>query len=164
MLNAYFTLWQDVVYKHGGIIDRFEGDAISVVFLEEVHDDYIHRAIRTAAEFRAKLPDFNMSRKEQNKFSIENGIGIAQSIVSFAVVGTEEKQEFFIYGDAPESAENLEAISKVGIYTNVMVDKSVYDATHELFEFEILQLTEVQAKPIYELKQLKFYESELNDA
>tara|TARA_B100000674_G_C37957974_1_gene970600 strand:+ start:38 stop:2347 length:2310 start_codon:yes stop_codon:yes gene_type:complete len=164
MLNAYFTLWQDVVYKHGGIIDRFEGDAISVVFLQEVHDDYIHRAIRTAAEFRAKLPDFNMSRKEQNKFSIENGIGIAQSMVSFAVVGTEEKQEFFIYGDAPESAEHLEAISKVGIYTNVVVDKSVYDATHELFKFETLQLAEVEAETIYELKQLKSYESELNDA
>ena len=140
MLNDYFTLWQDIVHKHGGIIDRFEGDAISVVFLEEVHSDYMHRAIRTAEEFRGRLPGFNLNRTKQNKFSVENGSGIAESIVSFAVVGTEEKQEFFIYGEAPESAEHLEAVSKIGIYTNVMVDQKIFDTTNDNFEFETLAL------------------------
>ena len=92
MLNEYFTLWQDIVHRHGGIIDRFEGDAISVVFLEEVHQDYMHRAVKTAQEFKARLPNFNLERNKQNKFSVENGIGIAESMVSFAVVGTEENR------------------------------------------------------------------------
>ncbi len=164
MLNDYFTLWQDVVYKHGGIIDRFEGDAISVVFLEEVHSDYSTRAMKTAEEFRARLPNFNSDRKQDNKFVVENGIGIAESVVSFAVVGTEEKQEFFIYGDAPESAEKLEAISKIGIYTNVMVDKRVYDLNKKNFIFEKLALDGVESKPIYELKHLGFLEGEVTDA
>ena len=164
MLNAYFALWQNVVYKHGGIIDRFEGDAISVVFLEEVHENYIHQALKTAAELCEKLPNFNAEREKHNKFGIKNGIGIAQSMVSFAIVGTEEKQEFFIYGNAPESAENLEAISKVGIYTNVMVDKSVYDATHNQFEFEAVDLDEIETQPIYELKHLKPVKGEMINA
>ena len=164
MLNEYFTLWQDIVHRHGGIIDRFEGDAISVVFLEEVHQDYMHRAVKTAQEFKARLPNFNLERNKQSKFSVENGIGIAESMVSFAVVGTEEKQEFFIYGDAPESAEYLEAVSKVGIYTNIMIDHRIYETTKDSFKFETLVLDGVETKPIYELKTLKYFEGEIENA
>ena len=85
-------------------------------------------------------------------------------MVSFAVVGTEEKQEFFIYGDAPESAEYLEAVSKVGIYTNIMIDHRIYETTKDSFKFETLALDGVETKPIYELKTLKYFEGEIENA
>ena len=124
----------------------------------------LHRAVKTAQEFKARLPNFNLERNKQNKFSVENGIGIAESMVSFAVVGTEEKQEFFIYGDAPESAEYLEAVSKVGIYTNIMIDHRMYETTKDSFKFETLALDGVETKPIYELKTLKYFEGEIENA
>lgn len=151
MLNDYFTLWQGIVEKHDGIIDRFIGDAISIVFLEEAHSDYIQRAISTSIELMKAMPEFNQNRESQNKFTVKNGIGIAQSKVTFAIVGTEEKQEFFIYGDAPDLAENLEAESKKGVHSNIIVDSNVYEAESNYCKFTSFDACDPQFGQCYEI-------------
>lgn len=151
MLNEYFTLWQNIVEKHDGIIDRFIGDAISVVFLEELHEDYIQRAIRTSIEVMHSMPRFNQNRQKDGKFTIKNGIGIAQSKVTFAVVGTEEKQEFFIYGDAPDLAEKLEAESKKGSHSHIIVDSNVYNAEKTFCKYESFEACAAEYGQCYEI-------------
>jgi len=158
MLNDYFSVWQPIVEKYGGIIDRFNGDAISVVFLEEMHPDYISRAVSVANEVMRQLPEFNARREKEGKFTVQNGIGIASSHVTFAIIGTQEKQEFFIHGKAPEVAETLEAESKLGVHSKIIVDNEVYLATRSSFEYDMFDSLFYPEEQFYELMFLDSYQ------
>ena len=57
------------------------------------------------------------------------------SELTLAIIGTEEKQEFFLYGDAPDVAEKLEADSKNGCASKIIVDEAVYGLSKENYEF-----------------------------
>lgn len=151
MLNEYFSMWQPVVERYGGIIDRFIGDAISVVFLETLHTDYLQRAVTVSSEVMRKLPEFNARRAKEGKFTIKNGIGIASSHVTFAIIGTQEKQEFFIHGKAPEVAETLEAESKLGVHSKIIVDNEVYLSTRSSFEYDMFDSPSYPEDQFYEL-------------
>lgn len=158
MLNDYFSMWQPVVERYGGIIDRFIGDAVSVVFLETLHADYLQRAVTVSNEVMRKLPEFNAKREKEGKFTVQNGIGIASSHVTFAIIGTQEKQEFFIHGKAPEVAETLEAESKLGVHSKIIVDNEVYLATRSSFEYDMFDSPSYPEEQFYELMFLDSYQ------
>lgn len=151
MLNGYFSVWQPIVEKYGGIIDRFIGDAISVVFLEEMHPDYISRAVSVANEVMIEVQTFNRERFARGEFTIKNGIGIAVSDVDLTILGNEEKRDFFLHGRAVEVSEELEAESKRGVFSKIIVDEQTWMATSSSFQFEDFDSEVYPSEAFYEL-------------
>ena len=55
IINAYFRRWHEQIDAHGGVVEKFIGDAVMAVFgLHQSHEDDPHRAIRSAL---ATFPD-----------------------------------------------------------------------------------------------------------
>jgi adenylate cyclase len=105
LLNRFFAVVVDVVTEHGGIVDKFEGDAALAVFGAPVEvDDSAGRALATgrdlAARLREEVPD------------LDAGIGIAAGPVVAGNVGEERRYEYTVIGDPVNEAARLSEQSK----------------------------------------------------
>ena len=98
-LARYFERMQTIVERHGGLVEKFIGDAVMAVFgLPAVHEDDAVRALRAAVEMQAALPELG----------IEGRIGVCSGEV---VTGTEER---LATGDTVNVAARLQQAAQPG--------------------------------------------------
>jgi class 3 adenylate cyclase/tetratricopeptide (TPR) repeat protein len=99
LLAGYFERMKSIVERHGGVVEKFIGDAVMAVFgLPAVHEDDALRALRAAAEMQEAFPELG----------IEGRIGVNTGEV---VTGTEER---LATGDAVNVAARLEQAALPG--------------------------------------------------
>ncbi|MCO4781714.1 MAG: adenylate/guanylate cyclase domain-containing protein [Candidatus Cloacimonetes bacterium] len=153
MLNGYFTLYQPLADKYDGIIERFIGDAVSMVFLEDMNENYIENSVAMAKEVMLAIDKFNEDRVNAGEWAIKNGIGMSHGYVHFSLVGNEEKTEFFILGDSPEIAEELEAESKRGKNSLIITDDFIENHCKENTSFVPFESLVYPEKRFFEIVQ-----------
>jgi len=136
MLNEYFALWELAVEQFGGVIERFIGDAIVVVFFKQHSLHYVQNAVECALHVRKDLKRLNHERESAGLFTVQNGYGLAKSTVEFRVIGNQWKKHFITTGESVELSEELEAISKHGKSSKVFVDEKIKNEMYGIYEFE----------------------------
>src|SRR5205085_2692382 len=89
MLNEYFEIMVDVVFDHGGILDKFIGDAIMALFGAPVNkpDDPMH-GVQAAVAMQRKLAELNAARVAADKPPIKAGIGVHTGTVVVGNMGS----------------------------------------------------------------------------
>ena len=101
MLNEYFAELVTIVLRHGGTVDKFIGDAILAVFGSPAPDPEQHaNAVLAAKEMQAAMRRMNESRAARKQPAVELGIGIHCGKVLHGFIGSEERVEFTVIGDA----------------------------------------------------------------
>lgn len=136
-LNEYYNVMIDVIHRHGGIIDKFLGDGIMVLFGVPVSSkDHADRAISAAFEMREKLAIFNERRKSEGLFTIDIGIGIHSGEVVAGNVGNADKLEYTVIGDTVNVASRIEALTKK-FETGLLIGESVYNNLSTQSEFKL---------------------------
>ena len=71
VMTRYFDEIRAVVERHGGVIEKYIGDAVMAVFgVPVVHEDDALRAVRAAADIRARLAQL------ENELRAERGLAI----------------------------------------------------------------------------------------
>jgi adenylate cyclase len=105
LLNRFFSIVVDVVGRHGGWVNKFEGDAALVVFGAPVTDDACATSALAAAReldarLRRELPDFGA------------GIGVSAGPALAGNVGTEDRLEYTVIGDPVNEAARLCELAK----------------------------------------------------
>ena len=109
VLARYFELASQVVERHGGVVEKFIGDAVMAVFgVPQVHEDDALRAVRAAAELREALEKLNAELERDYATSLSVRIGVNTGEV---VTGTEER---LATGDAVNVAARLEQAAQPG--------------------------------------------------
>jgi class 3 adenylate cyclase/tetratricopeptide (TPR) repeat protein len=109
VLARYFELASQVVERHGGVVEKFIGDAVMAVFgVPQVHEDDALRAVRAAAELREALEVLNAELERDYATSLSVRIGVNTGEV---VTGTEER---LATGDAVNVAARLEQAAQPG--------------------------------------------------
>lgn len=105
MLEDYFGRLVPIVFKHHGTIDKFVGDAIMAVFGSPDSDEHQHiHAIQAALDMQQAMQEVNSSRQAEGKHTGEIGIGIHFGEVVHGLIGTSERMEFTVIGDAVNRA------------------------------------------------------------
>lgn len=135
MLNEYFELWQSVIQKYDGVIERFIGDAVVAVFFEKSSSHYCQNAIQSAIQMSMRLEEFNSERLKANKFTISNGVGLAHGLVRFAVIGNEVKRHLSTLSETSERAEKLEALTRSSSRSNILADGYLHSHCQHNFDF-----------------------------
>jgi adenylate cyclase len=108
MLNAYFAALVDAIFRCEGTVDKFIGDAILAVFGSPDPDPEHHRqALHAALAMQEAVQKLNAARKERNQPTCEIGIGVHSGDVIHGFVGTQERLEFTVVGDAVNRASRF---------------------------------------------------------
>ena len=108
MLNDYYAELVGVVMDYQGTIDKFIGDAILAVFGSPEADPYQHvNALRAAAVMQESMKVVNARRRDAGKRFCELGIGVHSGEVLHGFIGSEERLEFTVIGDAVNRTARL---------------------------------------------------------
>lgn len=144
LLNDYFSRMVHIIFAHGGTLDKFIGDAIMAVFGAPVqHEDDTVRAVQAALDMRRELKEFNAARRERGKFEIQTGIGLGLGEAISGNIGSDQRMDYTVIGDAVNLSSRLEALTK-DYEQNILIGESVYEDVKHVFP--CVQLAEVRVK------------------
>lgn len=162
MLNDYFTSMVEVVFQHGGMLDKYIGDAIMAVFgtaISNAADP--DNALTVSTEMVRELHRFNRRRAEGGLDPIEIGIGIATGEVLAGSLGSRRRLEYTVIGDNVNLAARLEGANK-HYGTTVLVAASTVEALTSRALLRRLDLIQVKGKlqPTLAYESLAHYETD----
>lgn len=113
LLNNYLTAMTDIIYSHGGTVDKYEGDAIIAFWNAPLaQKDHAQLAVHTALECQAKLTELNPGYKEQIGAELYQRIGLNSGPVVVGNMGSRQRFNYTFLGDAGNLAARLEGINK----------------------------------------------------
>ena len=127
-LNAYFEVMVAVVHAHGGVVDKYVGDAIMAVFGAPTgRPDDARRAVQAAIGMEHALRLHNARRHMDGLPSLKIGVGVHYGDVVAGNIGTIRHAQFTVIGDVVNLASRLEGATRDhGV--SVLVSKEARDA------------------------------------
>jgi adenylate cyclase len=114
LLNQYFTEMVTAITNHGGVIDKFIGDAIMAIFgaPRGIGNHGLH-AIHAGVEMLKRLEAHNELQRIKKEPEFKIGIGINSGPLIMGNIGSEKRREFTVIGDTVNIASRLESATKV---------------------------------------------------
>ncbi len=113
LLNDYLTAMTDIVYEHGGTVDKYEGDAIIAFWNAPLaQKDHAVLAVHTALECQAKLKTLNPEFQQRIGAELHQRIGLNTGPVVVGNMGSRQRFNYTFLGDAGNLAARLEGINK----------------------------------------------------
>lgn len=101
LLNDYFSGLVDAIFRYDGTIDKFLGDGILAVFGSPERDRSQHlKALRAAIAMQEAMKKSNEARSARGLLTCEIGIGVHCGEVFHGFIGTADRMEFTVIGDA----------------------------------------------------------------
>jgi adenylate cyclase len=115
ILNEYFELMVDLIFKHDGTLDKFVGDEIVALFGAPVPlQDAELKAVECALDMMMVLAEFNRVRAEQGQEELRIGIGINTGTVVTGAIGSSRALQYTAIGDAVNTASRLCSVAQAG--------------------------------------------------
>jgi adenylate cyclase len=133
-LKEYMERMIDCVMASRGVIDKFIGDAVmahwgAVSSGDETRDgpseNDAFAAVRSSLMMRVCLRCFNMEREREGKPAVRIGCGINSGRVVAGQIGTEERLEYTVIGDAVNLAERSESCNKK-LHTDILITEHTW--------------------------------------
>ena len=108
LLNEYYEVLVEVVFRHEGTVDKFIGDEMMVIWgAPVVHDDDPHRAVMAALEMKSALAEFNRKSLITGQPEIKFGIGISTGNLVAGYIGSSHTMSYSVIGDTVNTAARL---------------------------------------------------------
>jgi adenylate cyclase len=115
MLNEYFEVMVDILFRAQGTLDKYVGDEIMALFGAPVEmANAPEKAVECAVEMQRALGDFNRMRASEGLEPIRIGIGINTGKVVTGAIGSSRTLQYTAIGDAVNTASRLCSIAKPG--------------------------------------------------
>jgi adenylate cyclase len=115
MLNEYFELMVDVLFKYEGTLDKFVGDEIVALFGAPVPMPKAElKAVECALDMMTALKEFNRLRVAEGQEEINIGIGINTGQVVTGAIGSSRALQYTAIGDPVNTASRLCSVAKAG--------------------------------------------------
>ena len=148
LLNPYLAVMTDVIHRHGGTVDKYEGDAIVAFFGEPLqYPDHARRAVQAALEMRTVL--YNLNRKwiteGRSKDGFEMGIGLNTGQVFVGLLGSDQRINYTIIGDNANLAARLQDQTKEFGWP-ILISESTYQQVKDEFDAEFADSRLVKGK------------------
>jgi class 3 adenylate cyclase/tetratricopeptide (TPR) repeat protein len=134
VVNAYFARWQGQVEAHGGVVEKFIGDAVMAVFgLYQAKEDDPHAAIRASLSMRDTLGELNAELNERYGIELSMRIGIDTGEVVVSTLGERPGHEFVVVGESVNRASRLQSASPSD---GILISADTYRHVRGVFGFQ----------------------------
>ena len=142
VLNAYLSTMTRIVQQQRGTIDKYIGDAIMAFWNAPVDlSDHASRAVATALDMQAALPQLNREFAARNWPQVKIGIGVNTGRMSVGNMGSEFRMSYTVMGDAVNLGSRLEGITKqYGV--GILVTRSTIEADplHVFMKIDVVRV------------------------
>jgi adenylate cyclase len=113
LLNEYLTRMTRIIDRHGGVVDKYIGDAIMALFGAPLElPDHAARAVQCAIEMTATLEQLNREFRERGLPELGMGIGINTGVAVVGNMGSSDRLNYTVIGDNVNLASRLESATK----------------------------------------------------
>lgn len=134
LLNRYFSLQVEVVFKHGGSLDKFIGDCIMAFWGAPLDDPkHAQNAVAAALEMGEVLQRFKVELGEADA-DFDVGIGIHSGPAVVGLIGSEQRREYTAIGDTVNLGSRIEGLTK-GV-ARILVSKETRELCGDAFDFQ----------------------------
>jgi len=155
LLTEYFTEMVELVFEHGGTLDKFMGDAMLALWgAPIVHEDDADRAMQCALDQLTALEKLNRKWKDEGRPELGVGFGINFGEVFAGNIGSDRRLEYTVIGDAVNTASRL--CANAG-RNEILISEPFYRELKHPPGVETLEPIQVKGKakkvPVYRVKR-----------
>jgi adenylate cyclase len=126
-LNEYLEAMTEVVFRHEGTVDKYVGDCIMVLFGVPVPcADHAARAVATAIDMQAALLSLQSQWRQRGAPVLDAGIGVHTGEMVVGNIGSRQRLDYTVIGDAVNLAARVEGLNKV-LGTRILITQDTYD-------------------------------------
>ena len=144
LLNEFFNLMVDIVFKNNGILDKFIGDQLMAVFgLVPSTNHHSFDALTSAIAMQNATEELMKERATQGKETFGIGIGINTGSAIVGNVGSENRIDYTAIGDSVNIAARLQQIAKGG---EIIIGEQTYDQIQGRFHIQEKEKLSVKNK------------------
>jgi adenylate cyclase len=123
VLSEYYTAMVEIVFRHGGALDKFIGDALLAQWGAPLGaPDDADRAMRAALDMQREMQTLNARWLQEGRQPLRIGIALNVGETFAGYIGSERRLEYTLIGDAVNTASRLCALAEGG---EVLLTESV---------------------------------------
>jgi class 3 adenylate cyclase len=149
-LNEYFDIYVHCLEESGATVDKFIGDAVMTFWnAPSKVENHEFVAVKTALQIVKEIDRLNDKWKKQGKkFIFKTRIGINCGDVIVGNIGSSNRINYTVTGDAVNLASRLESANKQ-YNTTILVSETIYDKTKDLIDYYYIDTVKVKGKEVY---------------
>jgi len=157
LLNEWFRDATRVIRRHGGLVDKFIGDAVMALFgVPDARPDAAADAVRAALGLRDAMRARNLRHRVLGGREIEIGIGVHTGEAVIGFLGSHLRLSYTAIGDTVNTASRLETTTKAYPGCDILISQETEDGqrAHGVAETQYLGVAELKGHtplPVYKV-------------
>ena len=157
LLNKYFSAMTDIIFAHGGTLDKYLGDGLMALFgAPTATPDDATNALNAAVAMQRRLIGINEDLQKEGLPVVAIGIGLHTGEAVVGYIGSERRSEYTAIGDTVNTASRLESNSQGGQILLSDAAKQAAKCRYKLIPLEPIAVkNRVQPVPLFEVQWQK---------
>jgi adenylate cyclase len=145
-MEPYFRAMVDTILGRGGMVDKYITDAVMAFFGAPVeHNDDPLRSVLAGIEMTEALKGFNARRVQDGHKPFHVSVGVNRGLVTVGTIGTEDKLNYTVIGDAVNLASRLSGLTKV-YKQDVLFSESLHRTVKDALSCRLLDSVAVKGR------------------
>ncbi|MBO0724835.1 MAG: FHA domain-containing protein [Blastocatellia bacterium] len=144
LLNQYFSMVSEIIFKHSGTLDKYIGDGLMALFGAPYASELdAIKAVRAAVEMQRAMVSFNERLRADNLPPIQIGIGVNTGPAIIGYIGSESRLDYTAIGDTINTAARLESLAQP---SQIVISENTMQSLDETFMVRSLGTERLKGK------------------
>jgi adenylate cyclase len=134
LLNRYFSAMTDIIFAHGGTLDKYLGDGLMALFgAPTATPDDASNALNAAVAMQRRLMGINRELRDEGFPEIGVGMGLHTGEAIIGYIGSDRRSEYTAIGDTVNTSSRLESNARGG---EILISDATAKAAHSRYKLK----------------------------
>lgn len=134
LLNRYFSAMTEIIFAHGGTLDKYLGDGLMALFgAPTATPDDASNALNAAVAMQRRLLGINRELREEGFSEIGVGMGMHTGEAIIGYIGSDRRSEYTAIGDTVNTSSRLESNARGG---EILISDATAKAAHSRYKLK----------------------------